>query len=187
MKKSLAILFIIICCKIQAQDYTSGNFGSLKVGGGYAKDFPGLNGYAMIVEYAHSLNNVLEGGFSVKRINLNGYPRTSTVNEYTKATTLDFNVYFLPLMNETNVLRIGAGYSFSFFKTRRSYPLIETHGTEKTTSWPIQDAAGRATGLIISGEYEYIFSSNISLGIKASLCKAYDRVFYIGPFIGVRL
>ena len=185
MRMSLAILAIIICSQVQAQDYYS--HSKLKVGGGYTKDFPGLSGYGLVGEYAYSLNEYLEGGFGVKRFNLSGYPRTLTVNEYTKATTLDFNIFFLPFTGETSVLKIGAGYSFSFYKIRRSYPLFETHGQEKTTSWPLQDAKGRTSGITFSGEYEYIFPSNFSLGIKASFCKAYDRVFYVGPFLGVRL
>ena len=185
MKKSLVIILFIVCNQVHAQDYFSRN--TVKIGGGYTKDFPGLSGYALTAEYAHSLSEKLEGGIGIKRLNMSGYPRTSTVNEFTKATTLDFNIYFLPVVNETNLLKIGIGYSFSFFKTRRSYPVIETHGNEKMTSWPIQDAKGRASGITVSGEYEYIISSGLSMGIKASLCKAYDRVFYIGPFIGIRL
>jgi hypothetical protein len=185
MKKSLVILLLVLCNQLYAQVDFSPN--TLKIGGGYTRDFPGLSGYALSGEYAHSLNGYLEGSFGIKRINMSGYPRTSAVNEYTKATTLDFNLFFLPVANEMNSLKIGLGYSFSFYKTRRSYPLIETHGTEKMTSWPIQDAKGRTTGIIVSAEYEYIISSNLSLGLKASLCKAYDRVFYIGPFVGIRL
>ena len=185
MRKLIVIFLFVICAQAQSQDNFSNN--TLKIGGGFAKDFPGLSGYALTGEYAHSLNDHLEGGFGIKHINMSGNPRTSTVNEYTKATTLDFNIYFLPLSSETGALKIGIGYSFSFYKTRRSYPVIEVHGTEKTTSWPVQDAKGRSSAIIFSGEYEHIVSSNLSLGVKASLCKAYDRVFYIGPFLGIRL
>jgi hypothetical protein len=185
MKKSLVIILLAACSQIHAQDYFSRN--TLKIGGGYTKDFPGLYGYALTGEHAYSLNEKLEGGVGIKRLIMSGFPRTSTVNEFTKATTLDFNIYFLPLSNATNLLKIGVGYSFSFYKTRRSYPVVETQGTEKMTSWPVQDAKGRSSGIIVSGEYEYIFPSNVSLGLKASLCKAYDRVFYIGPFMGIRL
>lgn len=185
MRKLLAILLFVTCIQGQAQDDFSNN--TLKIGGGYTKDFPGLSGYALTGEYAHSLSDNLEGGFGIKRINMSGNPRTSAVKEFTKATTLDFNIYFLPLPSETSVLKIGIGYSFSFYKIRRSYPVIETHGTEKTTSWPVKDTKGRSSAIIFSGEYEYIISSNLSFGLKASLCKAYDRVFYIGPFVGIRL
>ena len=111
MKKSLAIFLSVLCCFAQAQDI-SGNV--LRIGGGYSKDFPGLSGYAVTGEYAYSLSDRLEGGFGVKRLNMSGYPRTASVNEFTKATTLDFNLYFLPLGNESSVLKIGLGYSFSF-------------------------------------------------------------------------
>lgn len=184
MKKLLVVFLLFLLGKAQAQEYSN---STIRIGGGYAKDFPGLAGYAVSGEYVYSLSEHLEGGFGVKRINMSGYPRTSTVNEFTKATTLDFNISFLPLATETSVLKIGAGYSFSFYKTRRSYPVFETHAEEKSVSWPIQDAQGRTSGITLSGEYEYIFPSNFSLGVKASLCKAYDRAFYIGPFVGVRL
>lgn len=184
MKKSLAILLIVISYHVHAQSlYPS----TLKIGGGYSKDFPGLSGYGLIGEYACLLSDKLEGGFGIKRLNMNGYPRTTAVNEYTKATTLDFNIFFLPFASETSLLKIGVGYSFSFFTTRRSYPVFDTQGSEKTVSWPIQDAKGRSSGMVFTAEYEYLFASNISLGVKASLCKAYDRVFYIGPYLGLKL
>lgn len=185
MKKSLVIFLFAVCTIAHAQDNSSRSI--LKLGGGYSKDFPGLTGYALTGEYAYSLCDKLEGGFGIKHLNMSGYPRTAAVNEFTKATTLDFNIYFLPLANDFNIIKIGLGYSFSFYKTRRSYPVVETGGVEKATSWPIQDAKGRISGLTLSGEYEYVFPSSLSLGIKASLCKAYDRVFYIGPFLGIRL
>jgi hypothetical protein len=183
MKNSLVITFILICSRIYAQD----NHDIIKLGAGYAKDFPGLSGYSIFSEYVRSLHKNLEGALGIKRLNLSGYPRTTTVNEYTKATTLDFNLYFLPVVNEVNVLRMGVGYSFSFYKTRRSYPVTEIQGPEKITRWPVEDEKGRASGLIISSEYEYIFASKLSLGIRVSLCKAYDRVFYVGPYAGIRL
>ncbi|MGZ5135028.1 MAG: hypothetical protein ACXWCG_07755 [Flavitalea sp.] len=118
---------------------------------------------------------------------MNGNPRTSSVEEFTKATTLDFNIYYLQFKNESNFIRIGGGYSFSFYKTRRSYPVIKTHGTERITSWPIQDAKGRSSRVTLTGEHEHIFAANFSIGLKASLCKAYDRDFFIGPFLGIRI
>jgi hypothetical protein len=187
MKKAFVILLLSVCWHVQAQNTFAENTSAIKIGGGYSKDFPGLTGYALNVEYTYSLHDRLEGGFGIKRLNMTGHPRTSLVKEYTKATTLDFNVYFLALSNERNKIRIGAGYSFSFYKMRRSYPVIETHGMEKTTSWPIQDFSGRSSGVILAGEYEYIVSPVLSLGLKASLAKAYDRIFYVGPYAGIRL
>jgi len=187
MKKAMVVLILFACTQAQAQNYFSETSGKLKIGGGYASDFPGLNGYAIIGEYIHALSDNLEGGFGVKRINMSGYPRTASVNEYTKANALDFNLYFLPLSNETGKLRIGAGYSFSFYKTRRSYPVVESQGAEKRTSWPVQDAKGRSAGITLSVEYEYILSPDLSLGAKASFCKAYDHIYYFGPYFSVRL
>lgn len=187
MKKALFILLLPVYWQSQAQSNFSDRPASIKIGSGYSKDFPGMDGYAVHAEYTYSLHQMLEGGFGVKRINMTGNPRTETINEYTRATTLDFNIYLLPLSNNRNMLKIGVGYSFGFYKTRRSYPVIETRGTEKITSWPVQDASGRSTGITFSGEYEYLFPETFSLGIKASLCKASDRVFYVGPFVGVRL
>ena len=177
--------FSLLCSVIQAQDNLSHSI--LKFGGGCSRDFPGLSGYALTGGYAYSLSDNLEGGFGVKRLNMSGYPRTPTVNEFTKAITLDFHIYFLPLANEFNILKIGLGYSFSFYKTRRSYPVVKSEGLEKEVTWPIQDANGCTSGVMLTGEYECLFFSKVSLGIKASLCKASDRVFYVGPFLGICL
>ena len=187
MKKSLVILLVVICSKLTAQNNFTETVSTVKIGAGYTRDFPGMSGFGITADYAHKLNDYLEGGFGFKRLDMSGYPRTSTVNEFTKATTLDFNIYYLPLVSESSSLKIGAGYSFSFYKTRRSYPVIETVGTEKSTAWPIQDAKGKSSGIIITAEYEYSFSPGLSLGVKGSFCKAYDRVFYIGPFVGIHL
>ena len=185
MKKTLAILLLILSKNLHAQvDF---NPNTIKISGGYARDFPGLNGYAISAEYAIGMNEFLEASIAIKRMSMSGYPRTTTVNEYTKANTLDFNLFFIPVGNETNSLKVGLGYSFSFYKKRRSYSVIETHGAEKIVSWPVQDAKGRITGIILTGEYEYQISPNLSLGLRASLCKAYDRVFYIGPVVGIKL
>jgi hypothetical protein len=188
MKKAVFILLLPIYWQTQAQkNVFSEKIGRIKIGAGYSKDFPGLHGYGIHAEYSHSLHPLLEGGFGIKRINISGYPRTALIKEYTKATTLDFNIYFLLLTNERNTLKLGTGYTFSFYKTRRSYPLVETSGTEKITTWPIQDASGRSTGIIFSGEYEHEFTDGLSLGLKVSLCKAYDRVFYASPYVAIRL
>ena len=186
MKKLLTLFVVFISFHIHAQDYYSDHIGTIKIGGGYARDFPGLSGYGIAAEYSHSLSENLEGGFGLKRINMSGTPRTLSVEEFTKASTLDFNIYYIPLKNESNILRIGAGYTFSFYKTRRSYPVIETNGTEKITSWPMQDKQGRSSGVTLTAEYEYVILTNLSVGLKASLCKAYDRDFYVGPYLGIR-
>ena len=115
-------------------------------------------------------------------------PRTTSVNEFTKATTIDFNLYYVPLSTGLSELRIGAGYSFSFYKTRRSYPVIVQHGGDQQTNWPVQDGKGRVSGFSLIGEYEYFFpETNFSVGLRASMFKAYDRVTFAGVFAGVRI
>ena len=174
----LVCLFFAFSTEAQFEE----DFGKIKIGAGFTHDFPGLNGYTVSGEFSKMFSDNLEGAFAVKRINLSGYPRTNSVNEYTKATTVDLNIYFIPLQSEDHILRIGAGYSFSFYNTRRCYPLFHLEGT----TWPIEDQKGRTSGISLSGEYEYIFPS-FSIGLRTSWFKAYDRVAYIGPFIGIKL
>lgn len=184
MKQCLIATCILICAYVHGQESLN---HSLKAGAGYAKDFPGLGGYGLTAEYVHLMTPSLEGGFAFKYLSMTGTPRTLSTKEYTRATTLDFNLYFVPLANEVNAFKIGLGYSFSFYKTRRTYPVVESNNGEKFTTWRVADGKGRLSGLTVNAEYEYTLPSNVALGIKASLCKAYDQVFYIGPFVGVKL
>ncbi|HYF31824.1 MAG TPA: hypothetical protein VD993_11955 [Chitinophagaceae bacterium] len=187
MKTLLPILCIFASVLVRAQDYTDHSF-AVKAGGGYAHDFPGLNGYAVFTEVSRPLSDRLQGAIGVKLINMNGHPRTTQVSEYTKATTLDFNIYFVPLATDMSELRIGAGYSFSFYKIQRSYPVITNHGGDRETTWPLQNKQGRVSGVTLTGEYEYFIpETNFSLGCRASLLKAYDRVTFVGVFGAVRL
>lgn len=130
----------------------------------------------------------LQGGIGLKLANLSGFPRSREVREYTHSAALDFNLYYLPVVNEFNEIRIGAGYTFSFYDIRRSYPVIAHQGTQTSTTWPIKDTKGRASGVSLTGEYEYfVQGSNLSLGGRLSLFKAYDHVWFAGVFIGMRL
>ena len=177
-----------LSAKTQYQTYYGDNAGTLKISAGFTQDFPGLNGYSVLGEYSHSLTERLEGAFAIKRIQLSGYPRTGEVNEYTKATTIDFAVYVLPVKSDKHILRAGIGYTFTFYDIRRSYPVIHTTGTEKNTTWQIQGGKGREKGFNLVSEYEYLFpESTMSVGLRAALYKAYDGVFYLGPFAAVRL
>ena len=161
---------------------------SIRTGGGYAHDFPGLNGYGSFVEISKPLSEKLQGAIGVKINGLSGFPRTEQVNEYTRSTSLDFSLYFLPFSNEINQVRLGAGYSFSFYKIRRSYPIISQEGGESKTSWPVKDSKGRVSGLSLVAEYEYfIAETNLSFGLRGSLFKAYDHVLFAGGFVGLRL
>jgi hypothetical protein len=181
--KHLALAFcLLVCATVQAQYYD--NYSSkVKIGGGYAHDFPGLNGYSFFAEYSRPLNDYLQGAVGMRLTNMSGYPRTTTVQEYTKSTSLDFNLYYVPLSTDAGELRIGAGYSFSFYNIRRSYPVITNHGTGDVTNWPVQDRKGRASGVSLTGEYEYFIpETNYSVGLRASLFKAYDHVTFAGVF-----
>ena len=110
--KTLSLVFCLLACAaLRAQDYSENNT-TVKIGGGYAHDFPGLNGYSVFAEASRPLSAQFKGAIGVKMNNMSGYPRTQEVNEFTRSTSIDFNIYFVPLASETSELRIGAGYSF---------------------------------------------------------------------------
>ncbi len=185
MKRVLFVLLSFIASYSQAQ-YSEQSI-SLKLGAGYVQDFPGLGGYGITGELNVPMTERLEAAIGVKRMSMQGYPRSKDAQEYTRATTIDFNIFFLPVNTDAHIVRLGGGYAFSFYNIRRSFPVTITNGTEKQTTWPVQDNKGRASGFSLIGEYEYLLeNSNISLGLRAALYKAYDRVSYIGPFVGLR-
>ncbi|MFT3825581.1 MAG: hypothetical protein QM731_16800 [Chitinophagaceae bacterium] len=187
--RSMLLLFfsIVLVSAAKAQfegDYPE-NFGTLKIGAGYTHDFPGLNGVTVSGEFSKKICNFLEGAFGVKRVQLSGYPRTAAINEYTKATTLDMLLYFLPLQSGPHTLRTGLGYSFSFYKIQRAYPVVNT---DKTTSWQTQASQGRGRGMILAWEYQYALENMpLNLGFRIALYQAYDGITYAGPFVGWRL
>lgn len=181
----LALLLTVIFSYAQYSDQPLN--GTFKAGVGFAKDFPGLYGAAMQVEYDRSLNSFLEAGVGMKYSNMSGYPRTSTVKEFTKAYSLDFNLFFLPVNTERQKLRIGGGYSFSFYNIRRTYPVYESSTIEKVPTWPTHDIKGRIGGLTAIAEYQYSISNAYSIGARVSVYKAYDQVIYAGPFVAINL
>jgi len=188
MKRVLILALLATAIQVKAQSYfETENIGTFKIGAGYTHDFPGLNGYTIAGEFSKNLSDRLQAGFGFKFINLNGYPRTEQVKEYTKAKTIDFNLFYIPFQTETQQFKIGLGYSFSIYTARRSYPLTHTPDIP-TTEWPIQDLKGRTSGASVLAEYEYTpYESMFTYGVRAALYKAYDGVTYIGPFVGVRL
>jgi hypothetical protein len=191
MKKLIVLLFIAVTFAAQAQlsDYIENGRGSVKAGAAYVHDFPGLHGVAFYGEYSFPLNEWLQGGMGIKNISTSGFPRTASVNEYTKATTLDFNLLFAAYHDDKSALRIGAVYSFSFYNIRRSYPVYDTHisapATESAT-WQVQDTKSRISGFGLIGEYEYYFQNSLSVGARVSLCKVYNHVLMGGPFAAIR-
>lgn len=185
--KNLCLVFCLLAGVVaHAQDYTEFN-NSIKIGGGYTHDFPGMNGYTFFAEASRYMSDKLKGAVALRTSNLQGSPRTSQVQEYTKATGIDFTLYFVPVTNEVHELRVGAGYSFSFYNIRRSYPVITNHGGNQVTNWPVQDSKGRSSGLSLVGEYEYFLpATNFSAGLRAAVFKAYDKVGFVGVFAGMR-
>jgi hypothetical protein len=162
--------------------------GSIRAGVGYVHDFPGLSGSAVHAEYSFPLNEWLQGGIGVKHIATSGYPRTNTVREYTKANTIDFELLLVPVHTENASLRIGLGYTFSFYNIRRSYPVYTAHDNQASDiTWPVADSKGNVHGTRLIGEYEYYFGNNFSAGARIEVAKAYGYVVIGGPFVGIKL
>ncbi len=170
-----------------AQD--ENNSGRIRAGVAYVHDFPGLNGAGAYAEYSFPLNDFIQGGAGIRRVQTGGYPRTPSVREYTMATSLDVHLLFALYHTESAAFRVGAGYSFSFYNIRRSYPVYTTHTDTQAAdiSWPQKDNRGRTNGVSLAAEYEYYFSNGFSAGAKISLCKAYSSVVMGGPFVAIRL
>jgi len=182
------LLTAAVTARAQFSDAESISSGRLRLGAGYVHDFPGLSGSAVQVQYSFPLNDWLQGGIGAKHISTSGYPRTSTVREYTKANTIDFELLLVPMHTEKAALRLGLGYTFSFYNIRRSYPVYTAHENEATTvAWPVVDTKGNVHGARMIGEYEYYFGSSISAGARVELAKAYGYVVIGGPFVAVRL
>lgn len=189
MKQILFLLLMATACTVNAQ-YSSGENtgGSIRTGVAYVHDFPGLHGAAAFAEYSFPLNDWLQGSIGVKRIQAGGYPRTNTVHEYTKASTIDFELLVVPVHTENAALRIGLGYTFSFYNIRRSYPVYTAHDNQPTDiTWPMVDTKGNVHGTSLIGEYEYYFGNHFSAGAKVEVAKAYSYVVMGGPFVAIRL
>ena len=187
MKKFIVMLIVLSTCKLQAQ--FAGSPGAIKASAGYTHDFPGMNGYTIGAEYSFPLIEHLQGGIGIKHANMQGYPRTNQAFEYTRATTLDFNFYYAPLLTETQLFRIGIGYSFSVYQIQRSYPLVVDYSDSKSsTTWPTQKTTGTRPGVNLMAEYEFkIPNTNFSVGIRGALYRAYDGTYYIGPVVNYQL
>jgi hypothetical protein len=172
--------------KLQAQ--FSENSATFKAGVGYTHDFPGLNGYTAAVEYISPTVSSLQGAIGVKRADITGFPRTNSVQEYTKATTLDLNLYWVPLQSETELFRVGLGYSFSFYNINRAYPIVVNESSGKSITFSSQKAVGKTRGINLIAEYEYkIPSTIISVGLRGAMYKAYTQTYFFGPMLGFQL
>jgi hypothetical protein len=184
MKRIILALAILLPTVLMGQEERP----VIRAGGGYVRDFPGLDGLGCFAEYSHPMNENLQAAFGFKWNNLQGFPRTNEVKEFTKGITIDFDVYFLPFVHPNHQVRVGAGYSFSFYDIRRSYPVIVNDGGTLETHWPIQDSKGSASGFNLMADYEYrLPNSNVSFGPRISLYKSFDYVFFAGGMIGIRI
>ncbi|MBY0534594.1 MAG: hypothetical protein K2P88_01990 [Chitinophagaceae bacterium] len=186
MKRVLLLGTIFWSIYAQAQsDYKVG----IKLGGGYAHDFPGMNGNAVHIEGYFPFFKKMEGAIGLKNISITGMPRTKEVEEYTKANTVDFSIYYLPIATDRSTLRIGLGYSFIGYSIRRTYPAPTN--TDPTTpvqtqsyNWPKVDTKSRTSGSIVVVEYAYrIGKLPLSIGARAAYYKAYDGVSFVGGFL----
>ena len=180
MKPYLA-LFLLFAGPLHAQFNESSS--SLVAGLGYTHEFPGLNGYTLALEYQVPLSAQFRAGIGGRYVNLDGYPRTNTVNEYTKAETIDVSFYWIPLQTENQSCSIGLGYSYSFYRIQRAYPVL-LNGNPKTLDWYAQTAGGKTTGINFICEYEYHpDNSRLTFGLRGGLYKAYARTYFIGPVL----
>ena len=167
----------------------SGSSGMIKTSAGYAHDFPGLNGYTFGAEYGFPLTPFLQGGIGMKHANMQGYPRSSESFEYTRANSLDFNIYWAPLCTEEKLFRVGLGYSFSLFNIQRAYPLVVDFTNNKSAySWHTQQSKGAVSGINLLVEYQQkIPNTRYSVGMSAALYKAYSETKYVGLVLGYQL
>lgn len=182
MKRYILLVLFCNCLLAVKAQYT---IGTIRTGVSFAHDFPGLNGYSVHGEFLKPFNEKLEFGMGMRYTNMNGFPRTTNVQEYTKSTNLDLHLYFLPVHTEQHAIRLGAGYSFSFYNLQRAYPVLSHEGG---ASWSTANDKGRNKWFSVVGEYEYFIpNSGISAGLRGSFFKAYDGVSTIGLFAGFAL
>ena len=185
MKRFIVVLLVCLAGRLQAQD--PGFSSQLKTSIGYSHDFPGLNGYSLAAEHVMSINGFLAAGLGAKYANLNGYPRTAEVNEFTRAETLDFTLYWLPVNSERSCISIGLGYSFSFYHIQRAFATLNIDNNPKPISWHAQEKKGRTSGVNFVLEYEYhLLKSPFSFGLRAASYKTYETTYFIGPVVGYR-
>lgn len=188
MTRVLILCFLLASFHAQSQSYNDFDdaTASLRIGAGYTHDFPGLNGYNLAAEYSRSIAPWLQGAFGAKFMQMQGHPRTPSIGEFTKASTIDFTIYAVPVNTYQSQLRLGLGYSFVFYQIQRSYPTYE--GADKTPFWNAQAGKGRCSGVNLSADYEIsIPESPFSVGLRAAWYKSYDRVTSVGPYMVLAL
>ncbi|HEU4608046.1 MAG TPA: hypothetical protein VFS31_08055 [Chitinophagaceae bacterium] len=187
MRRLCCFLLLLANFQLKAQfssDYPAGNH-IIQAGAGYTHDFPGLNGYHVGLEYSKPMNEKLEASIGMKYMNISGYPRTVSREEFTKAKSFDLGIHFIPLQSESSRLSLGLGYSFVFYEVQRAYPVWLNGASDKSPEWHSQYLKGRNSGINLFAEYDYRFiGSGIFIGVRAAWYKSYDRVTAIGPVLG---
>jgi hypothetical protein len=184
MKPFISWLLLIFTLQLNAQNTPSG--GALKLAGGYSLEYPGLGGYSLNLEYVVPVISSIQVGLGTRILQLRGYPRTTHVNEYTKAETIDFNFYWLPLETGIHTISLGLGYSFCFYDIKRAFP-VTGDDISKPQEWVSQESNGRTHGFNIWGEYSCHFrQSPFSAGLKIGIYKGYAYTYFVGPVIGVQ-
>lgn len=185
--KKIILFTIPFLSLFSARAQSDGSGHAIRAALGYTHDFPGVNGYTLAGEYLFPLVGQFEGGAGAKYADMSGHPRTPTVDEFTRAATLDFNLYWVPVRTDRQSLRIGIGYSFSFYQIRRAYPVSSQSDNKTEINWPSVQDKGRATGINAIAEYEYLLPGTPwSIGLRGALYKAYQRTYFIGPVLGFR-
>jgi hypothetical protein len=181
MRIRMVVVLLMMVLGAQAQL----NSASLKLGVGYGRDFPGVSGPGAQAILQLPVSRRIEAGLGLKHVSMSGYPRTPETKEFTKATALDFELYFLPLVSEQHVIRIGLGYSFSFYNMKRLYPELDKNGV--LIAWGQQAQKGTSKGMTVAAEYAYQLREGLALGVRGSIFQAYDGAIYVGPFISLGL
>jgi hypothetical protein len=189
MKLFWSVLFTIAAntalAQFQAYD-ADDRLSAFRLGAGFTHDFPGMNGYTVLGEYARRLGNRIEIAAGGKFINTQGYPRTKTVQEYTRAFTLDVNLFFLPVRTEVHTVRLGVGNAFTFYRLRRAFPLITEHGGEQVTNWGSEDGKGSQRTFSVIADYEYALREGLGVGLRGALYSAKEKTIFIGPYIAMK-
>jgi hypothetical protein len=184
MKQVLSVLFVLLVHTAMAQ-YGERSANTFTLGAGYTTDYPGLRGYTILGEVSRELTQRFEVAVGVKLINATGSPRTPAIPEFTRAKTIDFNAYYLPVNTETSRVKVGLGYAFSFYHYRKAFPVINE--VTKETEWTPSESKGRRKSLSLIGQYEYLFpNSNFSVGARAAIYVAQDILYFAGPTVAMR-
>lgn len=189
MKQFVLPLVMLLSVHCQAQWNEPDQTFTLKTGAGYSVDFPGLTGVTGFAEASKRISRHIEVAAGFRLMRMKGFPRTSEVEEFTRATSVDFTLFGIPLSGEQHALKLGLGYSFAFYNKRNAYPKISTlPGHAGETEWVVQEDKGRNSNFNLIGEYEYRMpNSSLSLGLRAALYNAKDISYYVGPWVGIRL